>query len=494
MRSSSYHSSADWTADGASLYSHCMHTTTVEQLEHWMRVPRETEGLEFKSARTGFHGDRLMDYCVGIGNEGGGKLILGVTNTPPRKVVGTTAVNDTQEMQKKILDKLHFEVKIEEMIHPNGRVVICHIPTRPPATPLHHDGRYWMRSGEELRAMSPDRLREIFEEGKPDWLMRSARSGCSANEVINLLDIPTYYRLLRQSEPSIRTVVLERFESEKLIVEDANGYTITNLGAILFARRLDDFEGLDRKGPRVIVYEGPHKLENSRVFQPGSKGYAVGFEGLIDFINSHVPSNEIIGKALREQRKMFPEIAIRELVANALIHQDFNETGTSVTVEIYSDRLEVSNPGKPIIPTDRFGDEYQSRNERLAGLMRRLRICEEQGLGIDRVIKSTEVYQLPAPDFRVGERHTMAVVYAHKRFEDMDRKERVRACFWHCVLQYLTGQKMTNRSLRDRFDLPGTKLETVSAIIADSMHENKIKPDDPSKPSRRYAKYIPYWA
>jgi ATP-dependent DNA helicase RecG len=235
-------------------------------------------------------------------------------------------------------------------------------------------------------------------------------------------------------------------------------------------------------------------LENSRVFQPGSKGYALGFLGLIDFINSHVPSNEVVGKALREEVKMFPEIAIRELVANALIHQDFNETGTSVTIEIYSDRLEVSNPGKPIIPTDRFGDEYQSRNETLAGLMRRLRMCEEQGLGIDRVIHITEVFQLPAPDFRVGERHTMAVVYAHKKFEEMDRKERVRACFWHCVLRYLTGQKMTNRSLRDRFNLPESKLETVSGIISDAMHENKIKPDNPSNPSRRYAKYVPYWA
>jgi ATP-dependent DNA helicase RecG len=88
----------------------------------------------------------------------------------------------------------------------------------------------------------------------------------------------------------------------------------------------------------------------------------------------------------------------------------------------------------------------------------------------------------------------MAVVYAHKPFEDMDRKERIRACFWHCVLRHLTGQKMTNKSLRDRFKLGENKLETVSGIIADAMHAGKIKADDPSAPSRRYARYIPYWA
>jgi ATP-dependent DNA helicase RecG len=120
------------------------------------------------------------------------------------------------------------------------------------------------------------------------------------------------------------------------------------------------------------VYDGASKLEQSRVFQPGVNGYAVGFSGLIDFINAQIPSNEIIGKAFRIDFKMFGNVSVRELVANALIHQDFNEVGTSVTVEIYSDRLEVSNPGTPIISAERFIDEYQSRNERLADLMRRM--------------------------------------------------------------------------------------------------------------------------
>jgi ATP-dependent DNA helicase RecG len=137
----------------------------------------------------------------------------------------------------------------------------------------------------------------------------------------------------------------------------------------------------------------------------------------------------VIGKALRQEVKMFPEIAVRELVANALIHQDFTETGASVVVEIYSDRIEISNPGKPFIPPERFIDEYQSRNERLADLMRRLRICEEKGSGIDKVVQTAEVYQLPAPDFRLGEHRTIAILFAHRNFDDMDRNDRVRACY-----------------------------------------------------------------
>ena len=190
---------------------------------------------------------------------------------------------------------------------------------------------------------------------------------------------------------------------------------------------------------------------------------------------------------------MFPEEAIRELVANALIHQDFNESGTSVTIEIYGNRI-VSNPGKPIIPPDRFADEVQSRNETMAGLARRLGMCEEQGLGINRVIRSTEVYQLPAPDFRLGERHFTVVLFAHKKFQEMDRTERLNVCFWHCVLRYVTNQKMNDRNLRERFNLPQTKVEVVSAVIDDAKQENKIKLTDPANTSRRYANPIPYWA
>lgn len=282
--------------------------------------------------------------------------------------------------------------------------------------------------------------------------------------------------------------------AERLIERDGAGWKITNLGAILFAKQFQDFDiNVSRKAPRVIVYEGLGKLL-TRLDQTGAKGYAVGFEGLIGFINSLVPSNEIIEKALRREVKMFPPIAIRELIANALIHQDFTEGGASVLVELYSDRLEISNPGTPFIQPERFIDGYQSRNERLADLMRRLRICEEKGSGIDKVINAAETFQLPAPDFRSGERRTQAILFAHKPFEAMDRSDRIRACWQHCALRYVMNQKMSNQSLRERFNLPQSRTETVSRIIASALEENHIKLDDPSNTSKRYAQYIPIWA
>lgn len=351
-----------------------------------------------------------------------------------------------------------------------------------------------MRSPDGTVPMSEDRLREIFDEGKPDWLMQPAREDCTATDVVRLLDTQIYYDLQSKPYPTNQNAVIERLESEKFIQEDMGGFTISNLGAVLFAKKLDQFENLFRKAPRVIAYEGPDKLSKSRVFAPGTKGYVVGFAGLIDFIGAQIPVNEAIGKALRTEIKMFPDVMLRELVANALIHQDFNETGTSVTVEIYSDRMEILNPGTSIISPDRFIDEYQSRNERLADVMRRMGICEEQGKGIDKVITYAEVCQLPPPDWRSAERHTIAVVFAHKAFEEMDGNERVRATYQHCTLKYLTNERMNNQSLRERFKLPKDKNEVVSGVIYDALRQGKIKPENPEKTSRRYAKYIPYWA
>jgi ATP-dependent DNA helicase RecG len=466
---------------------------TLDDLKQWMDTPREGANLEFKEAKNLFDIIKVYRYCVALANEGGGRLVLGVSDKPPRRIVNSQAYPNVDDVASKIFNKLRFRVDVEELQHPDGRVVIFHIPSRPNGTAYHYEGMYLMRSTEDCVAMSEDRLRQIFNEGGLDWIDISACDDCSGDDAIRLLSTECYFDLLGLPYPSLRSEVLERFEREKLIRRSGSNWTITNMAAILFAKSLDDFPELKLRGPRVIAYEGTNKLR-TRIDKPATKGYALGFEGLLEYIDGLIPQNEVVGKALRRSVKMFPAIAIRELVANALIHQDFREVGNTVMIEIYSDRIEIRNPGKPFISLDRFIDEAQSRNERLADLMRRLHICERQGSGIDKVIQAAEILQLPAPDFRVGERSTTAVLFAHKPFERMAGDDRIRACWQHCVLRYVMGEQMTNQSLRDRFKLPSSKKALVSQIIAATVKAGKIKTADPAQASKRYAKYIPIWA
>jgi predicted HTH transcriptional regulator len=209
---------------------------------------------------------------------------------------------------------------------------------------------------------------------------------------------------------------------------------------------------------------------------------------------AQIPQSEGIEDGLRRQVKLVPEIVVRELVANALIHQDLTVGGASVMVEVFSNRVEITNPGEPVVPVERFIDGYQSRNERLADLMRRMGICEEKSSGIDRVVHAVEDLQLPAPDFRAGHRRTLATVFGPRPFREMARDDRIRACYQHCALKWVTSERMTNRSLRERFRLPDAKAPVVSQVIAATIDAGLVRPDEGVGGSRRFARYVPFWA
>ena len=403
------------------------------------------------------------------------------------------AFRDPMKMEEKLFQNLGFRVDIDEVAHPSGRVLVFKVPSRPRGTAYHRKGAYLMRSGECLVPMSEDQLRKIFTEGKPNWLEEYAVRNLSMQDVDEALHLDVYFRMLGIPYPSDVKAAIERLKMDNLIDETDGKYAIRRIAALVLAQDLGVYPELERKKPRVIVYNGRDKFD-TKLERHGVRGYAVGFQGMIRFIGVQLPQNEVIEDAVRKETKLIPDSVIRELVANALIHQDFEISGTSVMIEIYSDRLEISNPGTPAIPTDRFIDGCQSRNEHLAMIMRRLKICEEKGSGIDRVVQAAELLQLPAPDFRAGFQCTTTVIFGPKAFEDMSRDDRVRACYQHCVLRYVMNEQMTNQSLRERFRLPEGKSAIVSQIISATVDSQLIKPDGKAGGSKKFARYLPIWA
>jgi len=237
-------------------------TTTAEQIDLWRQSQSEHQRLEFKEAKTQFDNRRLYEYCVALANEGGGYLVLGIVDKPPRQVVGTQAFNNPLSMAEKLFQAIGFRVDIEEVNHPDGRVLVFHIPSRPRGTAYHLDGKYLMRSGEALVPMSEDYLRRIFAEGEPDWLEEYSKAGLDAQQVVDLLDTQTFFELLKLPYPTDRPGVIDKLLHERLIDETTAPFTysIRRLGALLLAKKLDDFPDLARKTPRVVVYAGTSNL------------------------------------------------------------------------------------------------------------------------------------------------------------------------------------------------------------------------------------------
>lgn len=477
----------------------------VELLNHLLKQPQESEWVEFKQ---NFHsekeiGERISALSNGacLVNQEYAYMIFGVKDEI-HTVEGTVFKPSTHKVKKQELETwLHnrlsprIDFRFYEFEYNDKSVAIIEIPAAS-TQPISFDRTDYIRVGSYTR-----KLYEFPEKEAKIWsnkLSRAfelgmAKTSLTADDVIHLLDTQAYFDLLSLPYPQNRETVLDKFVSEKFIKIKTGKYYITNLGAVLFAKDVNQFDSLSRKAIRVIVYKGKNRVFTERE-QIGIKGYAVGFAGLITWINSQLPANEEIGKAFRKDARMYPDIAIRELVANAIIHQDFKETGTSPMIEIFDDRIEFTNPGLPLITTNRFIDEFQSRNEILASFMRRIGICEEKGSGIDKVVFHAELYQLPAPDFQTKEKHTKAILYSFKELNDMDRKDKIRAVYQHACLCYVSNEKMTNQSLRERFKIEEKNAAIASRMIRDALADNIIKLDDPESKSRKYVKYIPFWA
>ncbi|HEY4368052.1 MAG TPA: ATP-binding protein [Steroidobacteraceae bacterium] len=380
--------------------------------------------------------------------------------------------------------------------HPQGRVVILEIPAATGA-PVAFNNIPYIRIGSATPKLTdyPDRYQQLLERMRPyRWEQDVARQFSSGDDVLALLDYSQYFRLTRQPLPDNRAGIFEKLEADRLVVSDVGDrWNITNLGAILFAARLSDFEAsLARKAVRVVVYDGSNRAATVTHRLDGQKGYAVGFEGLVEYLNGLLPKNEHIGAALREAHPLFPQLAIRELVANALIHQDMTITGSGPQIELFNDRIEISNPGRSLVKPDRMIDlPPRSRNEALASLMRRMGMCEEQGSGLDKVIQLVEVFQLPAPLLRTEDNSMQVILYGPRSFAEMTQDERVRACYFHAVLRFLSGDKMKNATLCTRLGIDPKNAAQASGVINRTLKAGLIRHADVDHPR---AGYVPHWA
>lgn len=474
-------------------------------IDRLVSLSKESETVEFKE---NFHskeeiGERIsaLSNSACLLNQPYSYLVFGIENNS-HKITGTTFRSKSQmvgneELEVWLLNRLNPRIDYQcfdfEYCE-NVTLVLYKIPAAE-NVPVKFLNVGYVRVNSSTRKLIdyPEKEKQIWKNELTErFLLNIALKNLTLSDIPKYLSTETYFDLMQIPYPSNLENVVLRLKEENIINEYDGLYAITNLGALLFAKNLSDFSSLSRKAIRVIKYKGNNKVETERDLI-SNKGYAIGFPGLMEWINGQLPANEEIGKSLRKDVRMYPEIAIRELVANAIIHQDFSVKGFP-TIEIYSDRIEISNPGQPIIHSDRFIDEYGSRNERLSDIMRRMGFCEEKGSGLDKTIFYVELYQLPPIKITVQENRTIVTLFSYKTLNNMDKSERQMACYQHACLKYVSNEKMTNQTFRERLGIEEHNSAVVSRIIKDTLEADLIKDDNPENQSRKYRKYIPWWA
>lgn len=470
-------------------------------------LPDETEWVEFKCNNK--EPQMIGEYISALSNSAAlwgrpkGYMVWGIEDKTHR----ITGTNFDYRKMKKGNEELEawlsrmcnprinfqfFEVWVEEF-----KIILLEICCAE-KQPVNFAGEEYIRIGTNKKNLKeyPDKERELWRMfDTAPYELRMAASNLTEEETVRLLDYSGYYDKLDMPIPRNRDQVMEDLQKEKFIRKnDAGKWNITNLGALLIGKDLKKFENLGKRAVRVIWYKNSTRLEAIRE-KEFAGGYVFSHEDIVQYIMTIIPQEEVIVEATRKSIISFPEIAIRELLANMMIHQSLERRGTSPMVEVFENRIEFSNAGAPLVEIERIVDTVPvSRNENMAGFMHRCGICEERGSGYDKIVEATSSNAMLAPRVESqNNQFTKVVLFAKVPFEMIPKEERIRTCYMQACLAYVNYSAIGNTDVRILFGLDMEKKVTASRIIKDTMNAGLIRPVDPDT-APRYLKYIPYWA
>lgn len=488
--------------------------------------PHETEVLEFKtniypgkSVKGEQNGEEglIGRYLASLANSAvlqqvpKAFLILGVSDDG--KITGTRfspyeKLSNQQFLQHWLSQKLNnVDYDIHEFVytpaHSDSAVKPAHIvlfevnPAFP--YPAAWDSIRWFRIGSSIKDMMffPAAERKLWRLlNNSSFGMQIARSSVSAEEMLELLDVKEGLALLGISSELSQAKTLAWLQNLHLIVASGSKWDITNAGALLLANNLEDFPDLNHKRLRIVSYSGNSRIADAAE-ERCSRGYAVGFRTYMQSIRNIIQVSETIDLASgrRVDASEFPLLALREVLVNALIHQDITRREAPM-VEIFKSRIEIISPGKARIPLLRFfGLSDKCPNPELASFMVKAKLCEGRGAGLYNAIIDCEKTCRRPPLFEAlpePSEYVRVTLYKESSLFDLSSMERLRACYQHCCICYLKGEPMSNSSLRKRFNCPASKASLVSRIIQDAQKENLIRAQDPAS-SLRNRRYVPFW-
>ena len=374
-------------------------------LASWLTEP-EGEHLEFKEARENYQFDKLVKYCAALANEGGGKMILGVTDKRPRTIVGTHAFAEPARTVSGLVERLRLKIECEETQHQGGRVLIFHIPSRPLGMAVEADGAFWMRAGEALRAMTQDELRRIVLEAGPDY----SAEVCAAAGIRDL-DRAAVERFRGLWMEKSGNASLARVKVEQ-VLEDAELFSdgkITYAALILFGTRT----ALGRHlGQAETVFEY-RSSEASIPYQQRlefRQGFFAALDELWGAINLRNDVQQFQDGLFVRQIPTFNERVVREAILNAVTHRDYRLAG-SVFIRQFPQKLEVVSPGglPAGITLDNILNRQSPRNRRVAEACAKCHLIERSGQGIDLMFRNLIEEGKPQPDFAGTDDHQVSV-------------------------------------------------------------------------------------
>lgn len=431
--------------------------TTPAQLMELLDAPEGTR-IEFKSATGGYHFDKLVEYCVAIANEGGGKILLGISDERPRTVVGTSAFAEPGRTEAGLHECLGHRVPVEELHHEGKRILIVHVPSRLPGTAWSINGKFLKRAGDELTGMADAELRGIFAETGPDFSAEPSPASLSDLSPEAIADFRKHWAR-RAGNSRIATWTDEETLTNAELLEDGRPLYAA---LILFGTRA-------AMGRHLAQAEVVFEYRSSEASGPAAEriefreGFFLFQDALWQKINLRNDRQSYQEGLFRFEIPTFDEIAVREALLNAVAHRDYR-LGGSVFVRQFSRRLEITNPGgfPPGITFDNILDQQNPRNRRLAEALSRCGLIERSGQGINLMVESAIRQSKALPDYTGSAAHEVRLKLdgtvrnpAFVRFLERVGEERLRgfSTYDFLALDAIAREQPLADAIRSR--LPG---------------------------------------
>ena len=464
-------------------------------------IPIELNEIDWKSGLSP-KTERLAQHLCAFSNQkGGGFLVYGVNDDATMFSLSKAEADIIiKQMGNIALNNLSQSVQIQhDTIEYEGNALLFFFIPEQMEKPVYQRNKTiydsFFRSAGQSVKMSKEAIKNMISASHGiSFESQIAMSDLSEKEVLELLDYKRFYERLDKNTPKSTDVILSTLIEYDFVLQSENSLNITNLGALLLAYDITKFRHLQGKTVRVLRYTGTSNLvlEKEHTFVCG---YAAGFEQMVDYIMKNLPQQELIKGAIRQNKVDYPRRTIREFLANLVVHQDFTISGSQVMVEIFTDRVVMTNPGSPLNDVNRFIDlPPHSRNEDMAQSLLLLNICERRGSGVDRAIEALEEALMPPPKFTGGEFFTRVFIYGPQKLSAMSKQDKIRACYQHCCLLYEANKEMNNQSVRERFEIDKKSYPIASRIINDTLTAGLIKIANPENVSRKFTGYLPYYA
>jgi len=429
--------------------------TTPDQLQQWLTEPEGTR-LEFKEAKARYDFDKLLQYCVALANEGGGKIVLGVTDRRPRRVVGTAAFDEPGRTEAGLHHRLSHRIPVEELKLPEGRVLVVHVPGRLPGTAWQIDGRYLKRAGDDVASLGDAELKAIFAETGPDF----SAEVCPAATLADLS--PAAIAIFRarwvqktRDERKAGWGDAETLSNAELLVDG----DVTYAALILFGTR----PALGRhlaQAELVFEYRSSEASGPAAEREEYREGFFAWHGALWTRINLRNDRQSYQDGLFRLDVPTFDEVQVREGLLNAVAHRDYR-LGGSVFVRQFAQRLEVVSPGgfPPGITPANVLDQQSPRNRRLAEALARCGLIERSGQGMNLMFERAIRQGKPLPDFSGTSAHEVRLCLngligdpAFVRFMERLGEETLRglSTYDFLVLDHLHREQPLNEVLRAR--------------------------------------------